>query len=168
LDITYKGKNISEVLELTFDEARNFFAAVPSIRRAVQVVCDIGLGYLRLGQPSPTLSGGEAQRIKLAQELAKPCRGRTLYILDEPTTGLHLADVSRLVKVLQALVDQGNTVAVIEHNMEIIKEADYILDLGPEGGDQGGQVMAAGPPTELIARQKESHTVNYLKKYLGM
>jgi len=168
LDIIYKGKNISEVLELTFDEARNFFAAVPSIRRAVQVVCDIGLGYLRLGQPSPTLSGGEAQRIKLAQELAKPCRGRTLYILDEPTTGLHLADVSRLVNVLQALVDQGNTVAVIEHNMEIIKEADYIFDLGPEGGDQGGQVMAAGTPAELIARQKESHTARYLKKYLSI
>jgi excinuclease ABC subunit A len=168
LDITYKGKNISEVLELTFDEARNFFAAVPSIRRAVKVVCDIGLGYLRLGQPSPTLSGGEAQRIKLAQELAKRCLGRTLYVLDEPTTGLHLADVSRLVKVLQALVDQGNTVAVIEHNMEIIKEADYIFDLGPEGGDQGGQVMAAGTPAELIARQKESHTAIYLKKYLSI
>jgi excinuclease ABC subunit A len=168
LDITYKGKDISEVLALTFDEASNFFAAVPSIRRAVQVVCDIGLGYLRLGQPSPTLSGGEAQRIKLAQELAKPCRGCTLYILDEPTTGLHLADVSRLVKVLQALVDQGNTVAVIEHNMEIIKEADYIFDLGPEGGEKGGQVIASGPPTELIVRQKESHTANYLKKYLGM
>ncbi len=165
-DITYKGKNISEVLELTFDEARNLFAAMPSIRRAVQVVCEIGLGYLRLGQPSPTLSGGEAQRIKLAQELAKPSRGRTLYVLDEPSTGLHLADVSRLLKVLQALVEQGNTVAVIEHNMEIIKEADYILDLGPEGGDQGGQVMAAGSPAELIARQKESHTTRYLKKYL--
>jgi excinuclease ABC subunit A len=168
LDIIYKGKNISEVLEFTFDEARMFFAAMPSIRRAVQVVCDIGLGYLRLGQPSPTLSGGEAQRIKLAQELAKASRGRTLYILDEPTTGLHLADVSRLVEVLQALVDQGNTVAVIEHNMEIIKEADYVLDLGPEGGDQGGQVMAAGSPAELIARQKESHTARYLKKYLSM
>jgi excinuclease ABC subunit A len=166
LDITYKGKTISEVLELTFVEARNFFSAVPPIRRAVQVVCDVGLGYLRLGQPSPTLSGGEAQRIKLAKELAKPSRGRTLYILDEPTTGLHLADVSRLARVLQALVDQGNTVAVIEHNMEIIKEADCIIDLGPEGGDEGGEVVAAGSPLELLAHSNGSYTARYLKRYL--
>jgi len=166
LDITYKGKNISEVLELTFDQAANFFSAVPSIRRAVQVVCKIGLGYLRLGQPSPTLSGGEAQRIKLSQELAKLSRGRTFYILDEPTTGLHLADVSWLARVLQALVDQGNTVAVIEHNMEIIKEADYIIDLGPEGGDKGGRVVAKGSPLELIANPNGSHTARCLKRYL--
>ncbi|RLB81132.1 MAG: excinuclease ABC subunit A [Deltaproteobacteria bacterium] len=166
LDVTYKGKNISEVLDLTFDEATSFFAAVPSIRRAVQVVCDIGLGYLRLGQPSPTLSGGEAQRIKLAQELAKPSRGRTLYVLDEPTTGLHLADVSKLVGVLQALIDQGNTVVVIEHNMEIIKEADYIIDLGPEGGNQGGRVMATGSPVELLSNPNRSYTAQYLKRYL--
>jgi excinuclease ABC subunit A len=166
LDITYKGKNISEILELTFDEATNFFAAVPSIRRAVEVVREIGLGYLRLGQPSPTLSGGEAQRIKLAQELVKPSRGRTLYVLDEPTTGLHLADVSKLAGVLQELTDQGNTVAVIEHNMEIIKEADYIIDLGPEGGDAGGQVVATGSPMELMSRPGKSYTAQHLKRYI--
>jgi excinuclease ABC subunit A len=167
LDITYRGKNISEILELTFEEAASFFGAVPSIRRAVQVVTDIGLGYLRLGQPSPTLSGGEAQRIKLADELAKPTRGRTLYILDEPTTGLHLADVESLVNVLQALVDKGNTVAVIEHNMEIIKEADYIIDLGPEGGDKGGRVVAAGSPVDILANPNGSYTAQYLRKYLN-
>ena len=166
LDITYKGKNISEILELTFEEASSFFAPIPSIRRAVRMVCDIGLGYLRLGQPSPTLSGGEAQRIKLAEELAKPSRGHTLYILDEPTTGLHLADVGRLLSVLQALVDQGNTVAIIEHNMEVIKEADYIIDLGPEGGNQGGEVMAVGSPIELLAHPNGSYTAKYLKRYL--
>ena len=166
LDITYKGKNISEILEFTFDEAADFFAAVPSIRRAVQVVGDTGLGYLRLGQGSPTLSGGEAQRIKLAQELAKASRGRTLYILDEPTTGLHIEDVRNLSDVLQALVEQGNTVAVIEHNMELIKEADYIIDLGPEGGDKGGHVVAAGSPLEILANPNGSHTAKYLKKYL--
>jgi excinuclease ABC subunit A len=166
LDITYKGKNISEILDLTFEEAADFFAAVPSIRRAVQVVRDIGLGYLRLGQSSPTLSGGEAQRIKLAEELAKSSRGRSLYILDEPTTGLHLADVTHLVNVLQALVEKGNTVAVIEHNMEIIKEADYIIDLGPEGGDEGGRVVAAGSPPEILADSKGSHTAGYLRSYL--
>jgi excinuclease ABC subunit A len=167
LNITYRGKNISEILGLTFEEAASFFGAVPSIRRAVQVVTDIGLGYLRLGQPSPTLSGGEAQRIKLAEELAKPTRGRTLYILDEPTTGLHLADVESLVNVLQALVDKGNTVAVIEHNMEIIKEADYIIDLGPEGGDEGGRVVAAGSPMDILANPNGSHTAQCLRKYLN-
>jgi excinuclease ABC subunit A len=168
LDIFYKGKNISEILDLTFEEAASFFGTVPSIRRAVQVVADIGLGYLRLGQASPTLSGGEAQRIKLAEELAKSTRGgRTLYILDEPTTGLHLADVQSLVSVLQALVDQGNTVAVIEHNMEIIKEADYIVDLGPEGGDEGGRVVVAGSPVDLLAHPNGSYTAQYLRKYLN-
>ena len=167
LDITYKGKNISEILNFTFDEAADFFSAVPSIRRAVRLVCDIGLGYLCLGQASPTLSGGEAQRIKLAEELSRSGRGHTFYILDEPTTGLHLADVENLLNVLQALVDQGNTIAVIEHNMEIIKEADYIIDLGPEGGDQGGEVVATGSPLELIASSNGSHTARYLKKYLN-
>jgi len=166
LEVVYKGKNIAEILELTFKEATVFFGPVPSIRRAVQFVSNVGLGYLRLGQPSPTLSGGEAQRIKLAQELAKPSRGSTLYILDEPTTGLHLADVKRLLHVLQALVDKGNTVVMIEHNMEIIKEADYIIDLGPEGGDDGGKVVATGSPVELLASPNGSHTVRYLKKYL--
>jgi excinuclease ABC subunit A len=166
LAVMYKGKDISQVLNLTFDEAADFFEAVPPIRRAVQFVCDIGLGYLRLGQPSPTLSGGEAQRIKLAQELSKPSSGKTLYILDEPTTGLHLADVQKLILVLQALVDGGNTMIIIEHNMEIIKEADYIIDLGPEGGDKGGRVVATGSPAELIARTKGSHTARYLKSYL--
>lgn len=167
LDITYKGKNVSEILKLTFEEAASFFAAVPSIRRPVKVVCDIGLGYLRLGQSSPTLSGGEAQRIKLSEELAKPSRGRTLYILDEPTTGLHLADVERLASVLQVLVGQGNTVAVIEHNMEIIKEADYIIDLGPEGGDEGGRVIATGSPVEILNNNRRSYTADYLKRYLS-
>ncbi len=166
LDVAFKGKNISEILDLTFDEAAAFFGAVPSIRPALRTVCDIGLGYLRLGQPSPTLSGGEAQRIKLAEELAKSSRGRTLYILDEPTTGLHVADVQKLIKVLQALVDQGNTVAVIEHNMEIIKEADYIVDLGPDGGEDGGQIVASGSPLEILSRPNGSYTARYLKAYL--
>ncbi|PKN24212.1 MAG: excinuclease ABC subunit A [Deltaproteobacteria bacterium HGW-Deltaproteobacteria-21] len=166
LDITFKGKNISEILDLTFEEASHFFAAVPAIRRAVQVVCDIGLGYIRLGQSSPTLSGGEAQRIKLAEELAKKSGGRTLYILDEPTTGLHIADVRKLTAALQKLVDQGNTVALIEHNLEVIKEADYIIDLGPEGGEEGGSVVATGSPAELVADPGKSHTAAFLKKFI--
>ena len=166
LSVMYKGKSISEVLDLTFEEAAEFFSAVPSIRRPVQFVCDIGLGYLRLGQPSPSLSGGEAQRIKLARELAASSTDGNFYILDEPTTGLHLADIQRLVKVLQALIDQGNTVAIIEHNMEIIKEADYIIDLGPEGGDKGGRVVAKGSPVEILSQAETSHTARYLKKYL--
>ncbi|MFC1884871.1 excinuclease ABC subunit UvrA [Thermodesulfobacteriota bacterium] len=166
LTVQFKGKNISEVLELTFEEAQDFFSAVPKIRKAVKFVCDIGLGYLRLGQSSPTLSGGEAQRIKLAREMTKASRGSALYILDEPTTGLHLADVKGLVKVFQALVDQGSTVAVIEHNMEIIKEADYIIDLGPEGGEKGGELVAAGSPKDILAYSKVSQTARYLKKYL--
>jgi excinuclease ABC subunit A len=166
LEITYKGMNMGEVLNLTFEEAASFFSAVPRIRRALQVVCSIGLGYLTLGQPSPTLSGGEAQRIKIAKELAKPSNSHTLYILDEPTTGLHVADISTLIQVLQALVDKGNTVAVIEHNMEIIKEADYIIDLGPEGGDEGGRVVAKGSPVKILAHRNSSYTAQYLKKYL--
>jgi len=164
LAVGYKGKTIADILELTFNAAAEFFAAVPAIRRAIELVCNVGLGYLRLGQPSPTLSGGEAQRIKLAQELAKPTRGRTLYILDEPTTGLHLADVQNLLQVLQALVDQGNTVAVIEHNLEVVKAADYIIDLGPEGGEGGGRVVVSGSPTELLQQPEASATAHFLAK----
>jgi excinuclease ABC subunit A len=167
LDITYKGKNIGDILDFTFEEAQSFFAAVPMIRRALKVVCDMGLGYLRIGQPSPTLSGGEAQRIKLAEELSKPSRGNTLYLLDEPTTGLHTADVKKLLSVLQLLVDRGNTVAVIEHNLEVIKEADYIIDLGPEGGEGGGRLVATGSPLELTSHSEVSHTARYLRKYLN-
>jgi excinuclease ABC subunit A len=167
LAVTYKGKNMAQVLDLTFDEAADFFAPVPAIRKPVQMVCDIGLGYLRLGQPSPTLSGGEAQRIKLARELSKKTNGHTLYILDEPTTGLHLTDVQRLLTVIQALVDEGNTIAAIEHNMEVIKEADYIIDLGPEGGAKGGQVMASGSPKELVKSPGKSYTMQYLKRYVA-
>jgi excinuclease ABC subunit A len=166
LAVQYRGKNIAEILEMTFAEAARFFAAIPNIRRAAQFVCDVGLGYLCLGQPSPTLSGGEAQRIKLAQQLVKPASGHTLYILDEPTTGLHMADVQRLIDVLQKLVDEGNTVAVIEHNMEIIREADYVIDLGPEGGDEGGRVVATGSPQELLKFTGKSHTAKWFKKYL--
>jgi excinuclease ABC subunit A len=166
LAIQYKGKTIADVLEMTFAEAVRFFSAVPAIRRAVQFVCDVGLGYLCLGQPSPTLSGGEAQRIKLAKQLVKRTNGHTLYVLDEPTTGLHLADIQRLISVLQALVDEGNTVAIIEHNMEIIKEADYIIDLGPEGGDDGGRVVATGPPQALLKHSARSHTAQCFKRYL--
>jgi len=165
-EVLYKGQSIADVLALTFDDALEFFSAIRQIRQPIQFVCDIGLGYLRLGQPSPTLSGGEAQRMKLARQLAHPSTGATFYILDEPTTGLHLADIRRLVDVLQALVDAGHTVAVIEHNPEIIKAADYIIDLGPEGGDGGGMLVATGSPKELLRRNKTSHTARYLKRYL--
>jgi excinuclease ABC subunit A len=167
LAVRYKGKTIAEVLDLTFRTAAEFFGSVPSIRRSLDMLCNIGLGYLRLGQPSPTLSGGEAQRIKLARELVKAAKGHTLYILDEPTTGLHLSDVQNLLQVLQTLVDQGNTVAVIEHNLEIIKAADYIIDLGPEGGDGGGRIVVSGSPAELLAGPNSSHTACFLAKYLA-
>jgi excinuclease ABC subunit A len=167
LEVLYKGKTIADVLAMTFAEALVFFNAVPFVRRAVQFVCDVGLGYLGLGQPSPTLSGGEAQRIKLAEQLAKPSNGHTVYILDEPTTGLHLADVRRLIDVLQALVDAGHTVAVIEHNLEIVKEADFIIDLGPEGGAQGGRLVAVGSPPELLKYARRSFTAGCLKQYLS-
>ncbi|RJR18317.1 MAG: excinuclease ABC subunit A [Desulfobacteraceae bacterium] len=167
LAIKYRGKNISEIMEMTFEQCAAFFASVPEIRRAADFVSSIGLGYLRLGQPSPTLSGGEAQRIKLAEELSRKTTGHTFYILDEPTTGLHMSDVERLISVLQDLVERGNTVAVIEHNMAIIKEADYIIDLGPEGGKGGGRITAAGSPIELVKTEGQSHTARFLKTYLG-
>ncbi len=166
LNVFYKAKTIADVLDLTFEEAAEYFESIPIIRKAVKFVCDIGLGYLKLGQSSPTLSGGEAQRIKLASELGYPGKGPTFFILDEPTTGLHLFDVKKLLNVFQALVDAGNTVAVIEHNLEVVKEADYIIDLGPEGGDGGGHLVAAGSPVELIKNAANSHTARFLKQYV--
>lgn len=165
LEVLYKGKNISQVLDMTADEAVEFFENLPKIRRRVQTLVDVGLGYVKLGQASTTLSGGEAQRVKLATELARVSTGRTIYILDEPTTGLHAADVHKLLEVLQKLVDSGNTVLVIEHNLDVIKSADYIIDLGPEGGDDGGQIVACGTP-EQVAENACSYTGKYLKRYL--
>lgn len=165
LEVKYKGKNIADVLNMTVEEALEFFENIPRIKNKLQTLMDVGLGYIRLGQPSTQLSGGEAQRIKLAYELSKRSTGKTLYILDEPTTGLHIHDVNRLVKILQRLVDGGNTVIVIEHNLDMIKCADYIVDLGPEGGDKGGTIIATGTPKK-IAGAKESYTGKYLKKYL--
>jgi excinuclease ABC subunit A len=163
LDIRYKGRTISDVLEMTAEEASEFFQAIPVIRQKLQTLCDVGLGYLRLGQPATTLSGGEAQRIKLARELSKRETGRSVYILDEPTTGLHFADIQRLLDVLNRLTDRGNTVIVIEHNMEVIKSADYIIDLGPEGGENGGEVVGCGTPEEL-AQNPDSYTGQFLIK----
>lgn len=165
LEVTYKGKNIYDVLEMTVDEACNFFQNVPSILRKIETLKEVGLGYIRLGQPSTTLSGGEAQRVKLATELSRRSTGRTIYILDEPTTGLHFADVHKLVEILQRLSEGGNTVVVIEHNLEVIKTADYIIDIGPEGGDKGGTIVVAGTPEEVV-QCKESYTGQYLKKLL--
>ncbi len=165
LEVKYKGKSIYDVLEMTVEEALNFFENVPKIRKKIQTLYDVGLGYIKLGQPSTTLSGGEAQRIKLATELARQSTGKTVYILDEPTTGLHTADVHRLIDVLQKLVDKGNTVIVIEHNLDVIKTADHIIDLGPEGGDRGGLVVATGTP-EQVAKVKESYTGQFLKPML--
>ncbi|MBM3323397.1 ATP-binding cassette domain-containing protein, partial [candidate division WOR-3 bacterium] len=165
LDVKYKMKNISEVLDMSVDEAAEFFANVPVIARKVKLLKDVGLGYVKLGQPAPTLSGGEAQRIKLARELSKVATGRTLYLLDEPTTGLHFEDVRLLLGVLDRLVERGNTVAVIEHNLEVIKCADWIVDLGPEGGDEGGRIVAQGTP-EAVAATPGSHTGRYLKPLL--
>jgi excinuclease ABC subunit A len=167
LDVTFKNKNIAEVLELSIEEALNFFANQPTIARHLQTLVDVGLGYVRLGQPAPTLSGGEAQRVKLSSELGKRSTGRTLYILDEPTTGLHFEDVRRLLGVLQRLVDGGNTVLVIEHNLDVVKSADWIVDLGPEGGDGGGQVLVEGSP-EHVAKTPESHTGRFLAPLLGV
>ncbi len=165
LEVKYKGKNISDVLDMTVEEALDFFANIPKIKTKLQTLYDVGLGYIKLGQSSTTLSGGEAQRVKLATELCRKSTGKTLYILDEPTTGLHIADVHRLIDILQRLVDGGNSVIIIEHNLDIIKTADYIVDLGPEGGIGGGQVVATGTP-EQIAKIESSHTGRFLKKYL--
>ena len=165
LEVQYKGKNISQVLDMTAEEAVDFFENLPKIRRKVQTLTEVGLGYIKLGQSSTTLSGGEAQRVKLATELARISTGRTIYVLDEPTTGLHAADVHRLIEVLHKLVDTGNTVLVIEHNLDVIKTADYIIDLGPEGGDEGGRIVACGTP-EQVAAVKESYTGSYLRSYL--
>ena len=165
LEVLYKGKNITEVLGLTVEDAREFFSAVPSIARKLQTLLDVGLGYIKLGQSATTLSGGEAQRVKLALELSKRDTGRTLYILDEPTTGLHFHDIQLLLKVLHQLRDAGNTIVVIEHNLDVIKTADWLLDMGPEGGSGGGLLLAAGTP-EDIAACAESHTGRFLKTLL--
>lgn len=165
LEVKYKGKTIADVLDMTVEEALDFFSNIPRIKQKIQTLYDVGLGYIKLGQPSTTLSGGEAQRVKLATELSKKATGKTLYILDEPTTGLHIADVHKLVDILQRLVDTGNSIVVIEHNLDLIKTADYIIDLGPEGGDNGGKVIAVGSP-EQIAKNEQSYTGKFLKKYV--
>ena len=165
LEVRFKGKSIADVLEMSVEEALEFFAKIPKIRRRLQTLHDVGLDYIQLGQPATTLSGGEAQRVKLAAELSKVATGRTLYILDEPTTGLHFADIEKLLEVLQRLVDAGNTVLVIEHNLDVIKQADWVVDLGPEGGDEGGEVIAAGTPEE-VAEVEESYTGRFLRQVL--
>jgi excinuclease ABC subunit A len=165
LEVRYKGKNIFEVLDMTVEEALDFFKHIPTIHRKIQTLYDVGLSYVKLGQPSTTLSGGEAQRIKLATELSKRSTGKTIYILDEPTTGLHFADVHKLIEILHRLADGGNTVVVIEHNLDVIKTADYLIDMGPEGGDKGGTVVACGTP-EKVAQCPESYTGYYMKKIL--
>ena len=165
LEVRYKGKNISDILDMTVDESCEFFRELPKIYDKIKTLQQVGLGYIKLGQSSTTLSGGEAQRVKLATELSRRATGRTFYILDEPTTGLHTDDVRKLLEVLQALVDAGNTVLVIEHNLDVIKSADYLIDLGPEGGSGGGKVVACGTP-EQISAVKDSYTGLYLKKYL--
>ena len=165
LEIRYKGKTIHQVLDMTVEEAREFFDAIPMIARKLQTLMDVGLSYIRLGQSSTTLSGGEAQRVKLATELSKRDTGKTLYILDEPTTGLHFADIKQLLEVLHRLRDQGNTIVVIEHNLDVIKTADWIVDLGPEGGSGGGQIIATGTPEE-VAKVEGSHTARFLKPIL--
>ncbi len=165
LEVRYKGKNIYEVLEMTVEEGLSFFENIPKIERKLRTLYDVGLGYIRIGQPSTTISGGEAQRVKLATELSKRSTGKTIYILDEPTTGLHMADVEKLIEVLQKLVEAGNTVVVIEHNLDVIKTADYIIDMGPEGGNMGGEIIAKGTP-EQVAKNKKSYTGQYLKKVL--
>ncbi|MDP9231643.1 MAG: excinuclease ABC subunit A, partial [Actinomycetota bacterium] len=165
LEVHFKGKTISEVLDMPIEEAADFFAAVPPIARHMKTLCEVGLGYVRLGQPATTLSGGEAQRVKLAKELGKIATGRTLYILDEPTTGLHFADIEKLLETLQRLVDAGNTMLVIEHNLDVIKQADWIVDLGPEGGEGGGEVIATGTPEE-VAAVDDSATGRYLREIL--
>ena len=165
LDVKYKGKSIYDVLDMTVEEAMHFFEPIPSVYRKIKTLYDVGLSYIKLGQPSTQLSGGEAQRIKLATELSRRSTGKTIYILDEPTTGLHFADVHKLIDILKRLTESGNTVVVIEHNLDVIKTADYIIDIGPEGGDRGGTVIAAGTP-EDVANTKGSYTGEFLKKIL--
>jgi excinuclease ABC subunit A len=165
LDIRYKGKNIHDVLNMTIEDATDFFSAVPNINRKLETLMSVGLGYIKLGQSAITLSGGEAQRIKLSRELSKRDTGQTLYILDEPTTGLHFFDIRQLLEVLNKLRDQGNTVVVIEHNLDVIKTADWVIDLGPEGGNGGGEVIAKGTPEE-VAKTKGSYTGHYLASFL--
>jgi excinuclease ABC subunit A len=165
LQIRYKGKNISEVLDMDVEEAREFFRNVPKIKRILQTLADVGLGYVKLGQSATTLSGGEAQRVKLSKELARVSTGDTVYILDEPTTGLHFADIQKLLDVLHRLTDAGNTVIVIEHNLDVIKTADWIVDLGPEGGDAGGHIVAQGTPEEVVKVQG-SYTGQFLGQVL--
>jgi len=163
--VTFKEKSISDVLDMTVDEAVEFFSAVPSIRDKMLTLQRVGLGYVKVGQQATTLSGGEAQRVKLSKELSKRATGRTLYVLDEPTTGLHFHDVAKLLEVLHELVDQGNTVIVIEHNLEVIKTADWVIDLGPEGGDGGGEIVAMGTPEDIV-KVERSHTGRFLKELL--
>jgi len=161
--VTFKGKNIAEVLDLSVSQGTRFFRNVPKVHDRLEALEKVGLGYVKLGQPGTSLSGGEAQRVKLAAELAKKATGRTLYLLDEPTTGLHFSDVDTLLRVLYSLRDAGNTLVVIEHNLDMIKCADWVIDLGPEGGEGGGRILAAGPPEDIVACQ-ESHTGRYLKR----
>jgi excinuclease ABC subunit A len=165
LEVQFKGKSIADVLDMTIDEATEFFAAVPSIREKFATLQRVGLGYVKVGQPATTLSGGEAQRVKLSKELSRRATGRTLYMLDEPTTGLHFHDIAKLLEVLHELVDQGNTVVVIEHNLEVIKTADWIIDMGPEGGDGGGEVVGVGTPEDLI-ENKRSYTGKFLREVM--
>ena len=165
LEVHYKGKSISDVLDMTVEEAYEFFKNIPTLERKLQTLIDVGMNYIQLGQPATTLSGGEAQRIKLATELSKISRGKTIYVLDEPTTGLHFEDIRKLLEVLNRLVEKGNTVLVIEHNLDVIKYADHIIDIGPEGGHKGGQIIAQGTPEEII-KSRKSHTAKFLKKYL--
>ena len=162
LEIKMKNKNISDVLDMTIDEAEKFFRAIPTINEKMRTLQEVGLGYITVGQKATTLSGGEAQRIKLSKELSRRSTGRTMYILDEPTTGLHFEDIKNLLKVLHTLVENGNSVIVIEHNIDVIKTADYIVDIGPEGGDQGGRIVAQGTP-ETVAECEESYTAKYLR-----
>ena len=166
LEIAYRGKSIHDVLDMTIEDAARFFQSIPAVQPKLQTLLDVGLGYLRLGQNATTLSGGEAQRVKLARELAKRATGRTLYVLDEPTTGLHFHDVAQLLGVLQRLRDEGNTIVVIEHNLDVIKTADWIIDMGPEGGSGGGSVVASGTP-EQIAEVPASHTGTFLRPILA-
>ncbi|MCK5385471.1 MAG: excinuclease ABC subunit A, partial [Alphaproteobacteria bacterium] len=165
LDVKYKGQSIADVLDMTIEEAADFFEAIPAIRSKMDTLKAVGLGYIKVGQQANTLSGGEAQRIKLSKELSKRSTGQTLYILDEPTTGLHFEDVRKLLEVLHELVNQGNSVVVIEHNLDVIKTADHIIDIGPEGGDKGGKIVATGTP-EKICASKKSYTGQYLKKMI--